>query len=580
MNRPILVCLGVCHRDVELACLWLKWVAFLSAQPCGVAGHLLICTTRRVTEAQCAALLDAIRGGGWSPRLEKCVDENEAGYPVSASHLFLRTLEFAEKMFRGFSVLWCEADAPPTKPSWFTDIAEEYQTCGKANMGMLFGTRQHQSGVSIYAHDWRTRFPSIAKVLEAPDVPLWGPGKGQPWDVWCKDETTPQMAVSNKFFTVWKQRDMRPTRLADIPAECCIFHQDKTFSVPREIAALRYPEFMQTLAAPRRFYRLSGHKSRLKAKGIEVNFSYQKYHTEFHGWVSAVCDAELTPGNASALSTMIGKLGLTEITEADFLKLTGRTAASLPKPKIGAAPAVEERHAPLGITHPTVFVMLGRYGDILCILPMLKAEADAGRRPTLVVSKDFQKLLDAVSYTDRIVWDGAYDQLPECLRWLRRDKGIGAPVVVQVHKNPIDRARLTNSYQRESWRLAGRLEEFNNRGPLVLDNRDHGAEKVALAHIRGDDLRPMVLVGLRSHSSPLESADKILSAIVEKFSKTHHVVNLAQITVGRPDYLLGVFDAAEVLLTADTMFLHLARASGVRVVALINSGWRGSVTDF
>lgn len=317
---------------------------------------------------------------------------------------------------------------------------------------------------------------------------------------------------------------------------------------------------------------MNGHASRLTAKGLHVRFSYTKFSGGFHR--SAVCSDELSDENASALATLVGQLGVREIDEAEFLSITGRTAKSLPPPRIRSA-AVE----PSKYSHPHVYVMLGRYGDICNVLPMLKADADAGRRPTLVVSKDFADILDGVSYCDRIVWDGPYDQLPDALRWLRREKGIAAPVVCQYHRNPYDKGRHTSSYQKEVWRLAGRINDFDSRGPLVFDQRDAGRENRLLdKHAYGDE-RPLVLVGLTSYSSPLSSQHKIAEALTKELSSTCQIVHLDLIKAKRIYDLLALLEISALLISADTAFIHLARASKVTLIALANDGWRGSVTD-
>jgi len=228
-------------------------------------------------------------------------------------------------------------------------------------------------------------------------------------------------------------------------------------------------------------------------------------------------------------------------------------------------------------SHPSVFVMLGRYGDIMNLLPLLKAEADAGRRPTLVVSKDFADIIDGVSYVDRIVWDGAYDALPEALRWLRASKGIHAPVVAQYHRHPTDKARLTDSFQKECWRLAGRLDQFDRRGPLTFDRRDLEREmKLKMRHLK-HSYRPLVLVGLQSVSSPLPRVPEIKEAI--RVLDGIDILDLEHVKAEYIFDLIALFNEAACLVTADTAFVHLARASKVPVLALLNNGWRGSVAE-
>lgn len=565
MIKRVILCLGVSHRDVDLAANWLRWVAFLASKD-GRDLPVLICCTRRVTEEQRETLYVAAANDHCQPQMAVANDEWEHGYPGAASHLFLRTLEAAAMLWPRHAVLWCEADTVPLRRSWFFEWAEAYQLCGKPFMGALVGTRfPHLSGNAIYPAEWRTLMPSLLGILSAPDFPG---GKGQPWDVWCMKDTAPQMAETNLLYQIWKDRGYQATTLDRIPPAACLFHQDKTGALIRELAAKQYPEFLAML--PRtgpRFYRLRGHPSRLRARGIKIDFSYAKY--VHHGWVCAVCDSEMKDADANALSLLVGHQGLEEITCEQFCALTGRKPDAIP------AERRRPKEAPvLNVSHPSVFVMLGRFGDICSILPMLKAEADAGRRPTLVVSKDFVSIMDGVSYADTIVWDGPYDRLPDCLRWLRREKGIHAPVVAQYHRNPYDQARLTDSYQREVWRLAGRLDQFETRGPLVFDCcRTDG-----WAHARSllSDEKPNVLVGTLSHSSPIPSQQGLLQSIVDSLPGCH-VIDLARVVLPRVTDLLVLYNHCDLLVTVDTLHLHLARATKTPTIAITNDGWRGSV---
>lgn len=580
-TRPVILAMGVSHRDVELAALWMRWVLFLCSQPKGdnSANVLLIVHTKQASvwaeKLIQSRLLFANPYHEFSVQIHQCPDEEESGYPKSASHLFLRTLETAERLYPGAAVLWCEPDTVPLKPTWFAEIAAAYTVCGKPFFGAKIGTKfPHLAGNSVYPHNWRKLAPSIANVLSAPDYRLWGPGKGQPWDVFCRAETTPQMADSALWFHVWKERDTRPTHLKDIPRHACIFHQDKTGALIREIAAARYPEFMATLNESRRFFAMNGHPSRLRAKGLKIPFSYTKWTPGGHR--SAVCSDELEDGEASALAALIGQLGVREITESEFLTITGRSAKSLPEPKIRPVPKEETHSDP--VSHPAVFVMLGRYGDICNVLPMLKAEADAGRRPTLVVSKDFADILDGVSYVDRIVWEGAYDQLPDALRWLKKSKGIPSPVVCQFHRHPFDKARLTSSYQTECWRLAGRLKDFAKRGPLVFDRRDSAREDKLVCQIPAQTWNfPVVLIALESVSSPFKEQAALWKVLREIKGAT--CIDLSDIKAERIYDLISVYEKSACLVSVDTVHLHLSRGCDIRTVAILNDGWRGSVPN-
>jgi hypothetical protein len=112
------------------------------------------------------------------------------------------------------------------------------------------------------------------------------------------------------------------------------------------------------------------------------------------------------------------------------------------------------------------------------------------------------------------------------------------------------------------------LDEFG-MWPTVFDRRSEQREAALLATFSHYQ-RPLILVGLESVSSPLKNHAEIYSRICEDFGETHKVINLSKLRCERIYDLLGLFDRAACLVTADTAHLHLARASKVPVVALIS----------
>src|SRR5215208_2710162 len=100
-SDPVILAIGVCHRDVELAALWLRWVCFLGTLHSNAESKCLIAYTKRAApkiEALKKCLVGTYRGE-FMTWIEELPDEDESGYPKSASHLFLRTLEIAERQF-------------------------------------------------------------------------------------------------------------------------------------------------------------------------------------------------------------------------------------------------------------------------------------------------------------------------------------------------------------------------------------------------------------------------------------------------------------------------------------------------
>lgn len=220
----------------------------------------------------------------------------------------------------------------------------------------------------------------------------------------------------------------------------------------------------------------------------------------------------------------------------------------------------------------TTIVCLGRYGDIINALPVAYAASQRGQKPYFVVAEEFKSILDGVSYVQPKVWRGRYDEVQKCLQWLRSTH-VGRPLVYQAHNHP-DIERLAPSYQMEPYRANNNLGEFGTT-QLVFDQRDLERERELMLRFTQD--RPTILVGAHGLSSPFPYSGQLKKRLVDTYGDKYLVLDLEDVKAYRIYDLLGLIDEAAVLVSIDTSFLHLARASDTPVVALINDGWQGSV---
>lgn len=322
MNPRPVVAIGVSHKDVEQACLWLRWVAHLASLSGDSTApeRLVIAVTRRVTPEQRWSLASAY---GYRPNLtftpfiHHVPDECEDGYPRSASHLFLRTLEFCEQTYHGRSVLWIEADCTPLHPRWFHDLASEYETCGRAFMGeRIFHAGRnssHCTGNAIYPHDWRTRAPRILTAPEAPDHPMFGAGKGQPWDVWACQETTADLHETKLIHQIFNACPFNAELLARIRPGAALFHRCKNGTLITELARARFPEFLSTLPKPTMTFQMIGHPSRLRTLG----YPDMPWKTVRRGvnWLSTCTPTE--PAHEAVLRYLAGSKGVSAVEPHD-----------------------------------------------------------------------------------------------------------------------------------------------------------------------------------------------------------------------------------------------------------------------
>lgn len=254
-----------------------------------------------------------------------CEDECETGYPKSASHLFLRTLEYCERTYPGRPILFCEPDTTPTRPGWFREIAEEYQGCGRAFMSQRIihpaGGGQHLMGNAVYAADWRARAPRMLTAPTAPDNALWGPGRGQPWDVWAGKETTADMHESSLFQQIFTCLPWTADNLNRLERRAALFHRSKDGTLIAQLTRDRFPGFVEALPTHRGFYQMLGHPSRLACLGYP---QVGRWHPVMRptGWLS-VCHAA-DPLEEMILRCLVGCKGISTITREEFNRLSGQ----------------------------------------------------------------------------------------------------------------------------------------------------------------------------------------------------------------------------------------------------------------
>lgn len=210
-------------------------------------------------------------------------------------------------------------------------------------------------------------------------------------------------------------------------------------------------------------------------------------------------------------------------------------------------------------------VQLGRYGDILNILPLAYEAMLADRRLSIMVANEFSGLLDGCSYVDEIVFTGDYSRVDKAAQSAAQ---YGRPVVIpQVYGRGIDHRRISESFIRDQWEKVGKGHRWE-QNQLVIDRRDFAREAELAAKF--DWSRPVVLVNVAGRSSPYKEGDELVRQLVQKLPE-FNVVDISALRAHRFFDLLGLYDRAAALVTIDTGTLHLAQASSIPVIALTSA---------
>lgn len=218
-------------------------------------------------------------------------------------------------------------------------------------------------------------------------------------------------------------------------------------------------------------------------------------------------------------------------------------------------------------------VQLGKYGDILNILPVAKAIFDRdGIKPAFMVQKFLADVLDGVSYVEPEIFDGDFADLKGAVGLAQ--KKFSEVIVPQVMGRDFEKRR--DAYNVEAWSSTGYMAVWN-RLPLVIDRRDLKREAVLVKKHSAD--KPMLLWAGTGYSSPFDPGAILLEDIRHRWGHRYNVVDLGPIKADRIYDLLGLYDAAKLLVTIDTSTMHLAPASRIPYVALVsdrNSLWHGT----
>lgn len=244
-----------------------------------------------------------------------------------------------------------------------------------------------------------------------------------------------------------------------------------------------------------------------------------------------------------------------------------------------------------------LFVHLGKHGDIILMLPAFKAVADElGKPATCMVSREYAGVFEGTSYVQPWVvpyhwWRGVGEARklaeqsgfePVVVKWWDEPGALppralspGRTTTLTIHGRTLEiNAAEWDSYQSSQWRYAGFTMEQMLAWPLVFDRRNPGREAELRQRVFKTSL-PKLLVNLPdSGASPFK-----LSHLVWSYVRNlgFELVDLSKVTARRIFDLLGLFDSAAGMVTSDTATLHLAAASKMPYVALINNGGAGSV---
>lgn len=247
---------------------------------------------------------------------------------------------------------------------------------------------------------------------------------------------------------------------------------------------------------------------------------------------------------------------------------------------------------------PPCFVQLGRYGDIILLLPCFKAIYDRiGLKPRVIVGAQYKGVLEGVSYVEPVPVDFDWWQGIPKARELAEQMFGGAVVpqwwndpekaplaelahqggiVLQCHGRDwgVDIAKWPN-FMASMWDRAGFSIEEMKTLPVVFDRRNAQREKVLWELYGPRNKKQLVIVNFTGHSSPFGPVPEVMREL-DRFRDRIHILDLGRIRASHIFDLLVFYDRAIGMITSDTATLHMASASTIPYIAYTVNGWSSS----
>jgi len=226
------------------------------------------------------------------------------------------------------------------------------------------------------------------------------------------------------------------------------------------------------------------------------------------------------------------------------------------------------------------FVQLGRFGDILNMLPLAWAtQREFGENPIVVTRREYASLFEAVSYADVHAVDVPLTKVSTAVE-------IASGLADQVHVTQVygdnNTDRKCGSFCLDSWRLAVDNNEKFAWGsfPLVLDRRNlererQLAERTVVGVSPSD---PTVLFFTEGTSSPAPELSKTMHDAACLIGDRINPVGVGPFAAERIQDLCGLMERAALVVSIDSAPLHLTAATLTPTIGLVTDGptlWHG-----
>jgi hypothetical protein len=217
----------------------------------------------------------------------------------------------------------------------------------------------------------------------------------------------------------------------------------------------------------------------------------------------------------------------------------------------------------------SAYIQLAKHGDVVSILPALRADyLETGVRPKLLVSGKYSMIPSVCHFLETVVYTGDWNDLGGAIKFAKHH--FGEFKTPQMHADGFQPRRLLPSFQLDQWARCGRLAQWGEL-PLVLPRVGNPIPGFSTTS-------KFIIFADASESSPFEHTDDLATALASAFP-SRRILRLSTIQAPHLIDLVALYDAADLIVTVDTLHLHLSAASHTPVIALAAdkpSRWHGS----
>lgn len=216
------------------------------------------------------------------------------------------------------------------------------------------------------------------------------------------------------------------------------------------------------------------------------------------------------------------------------------------------------------------YIQLSKHGDILSVLPIFHDEFKTSGNPVnLVVAREYASTVEGLDYINPVIYSGASWDFKSAYQFAKTkfDNVVVTQTQIQCELGkviPIE--RHTPSCFLEMWRRAGCLGKWDSL-PLILP-------RTGKTQLSG----PSIFYSDHSQSSPFFFREDLFKLLQDTFP-THQIMRASGMRLKNIRDFLPIMDACDLIVSVETSFLHLAKATATPIIAMVSDSpdpWRGS----